>query len=123
MCRKITLVPGSDEAIGKSALAGITALDLGRKVDVRDLPQQDGASLDGGNDDVAQVFQTRRAPDIPDEKFAGILGPAVFAVTIAVTGSSRGAILSVIGFFVIGAVLLSRVDVAVGREEARRALS
>jgi len=57
------------------------------------------------------------------EKFAGILGPAVFAVTIAVTGSSRGAILSVIGFFVIGAVLLSRVDVAVGREEARRALS
>lgn len=57
------------------------------------------------------------------EKFAGILGPAVFAVTIAVTGSSRGAILSVIGFFVIGAMLLSRVDVEAGRAEARRGLS
>lgn len=57
------------------------------------------------------------------EKFAGILGPAVFAVTIAVTGSSRGAILSVIAFFVVGGLLLARVDVAAGREEARRALS
>jgi len=33
------------------------------------------------------------------DKFAGIFGPAVFAATIAVTGSSRLAVLSVIAFF------------------------
>ena len=36
------------------------------------------------------------------EKFAGIVGPGVFALMILVTGSSRGAILSVVAFFVIG---------------------
>jgi UMF1 family MFS transporter len=44
------------------------------------------------------------------EKFAGILGPAIFAATIGFTGSSRGAILSVIAFFVAGAALLWKVD-------------
>ena len=48
------------------------------------------------------------------EKFAGIVGPAVFAVMILVTGSSRGAILSIIAFFVVGGFLLSRVDVEAG---------
>lgn len=51
------------------------------------------------------------------ERTAGILGPATFALAIALTGSSRGAILSVIAFFVIGALILSRVDVAQGRRE------
>ena len=36
------------------------------------------------------------------EKFAGIFGPALFAVTVSLTGSSRQAILSVIAFFVVG---------------------
>ena len=53
------------------------------------------------------------------EKFAGIFGPAVFAVTVALTGSSRNAILSVIAFFVAGAVLLSKVDVEEGQRAAR----
>ncbi|MGH9391888.1 MAG: MFS transporter, partial [Vicinamibacteria bacterium] len=35
------------------------------------------------------------------DKFAGIFGPALFAVTILATGSSRHAVLSVIGFFVV----------------------
>jgi UMF1 family MFS transporter len=52
------------------------------------------------------------------EKFAGILGPLVFALTVAVTGSSRNAILSVIVFFIVGAALLTRVDVAAGRSAA-----
>ncbi|MGH7703593.1 MAG: MFS transporter, partial [Gemmatimonadales bacterium] len=52
------------------------------------------------------------------EKFAGIFGPAIFAVTLAVTGSSRNALLSVIGFFVVGGGLLHFVDVAKGRREA-----
>ncbi|ABS25924.1 MFS transporter [Anaeromyxobacter sp. Fw109-5] len=55
------------------------------------------------------------------EKFAGIFGPAVFAAAIALTGSSRGAVLSVIGFFVAGAALLLRVDVEQGRRVARAA--
>ncbi len=53
------------------------------------------------------------------EKFAGIFGPAVFAVTVALTGSSRNAILSVIVFFVAGALLLSKVDVEEGQRAAR----
>ncbi|MAE72088.1 MAG: MFS transporter [Gemmatimonadetes bacterium] len=52
------------------------------------------------------------------EKFAGILGPAIFAAMIVVTGSSRGAILSVIAFFVVGGALLAMVDVEAGRRSA-----
>ncbi len=55
------------------------------------------------------------------EKFAGIVGPGVFAVMILLTGSSRGAILSLITFFVVGGLLLSRVDVEEGKRVARRA--
>lgn len=55
------------------------------------------------------------------EKFAGIAGPAVFAAMIWATGSSRNAILSVVGFFVVGALLLTRVDVAEGQRVARAA--
>ena len=55
------------------------------------------------------------------EKFANIFGPLVFAATIAMTGSSRNAILSVILFFAVGAWLLSKVDVQKGREAARAA--
>jgi UMF1 family MFS transporter len=49
------------------------------------------------------------------EKFASIFGPLLFWITIAATGNSRNAILSVILFFVIGAMILSRVRVAEGR--------
>jgi len=53
------------------------------------------------------------------EKFAGIFGPALFALTISLTGSSRNAILSVILFFAVGALLLSKVDVDEGQRAAR----
>lgn len=49
------------------------------------------------------------------ERFAGILGPALFYVMVTLTGSSRGAILGLAVFFVAGAWLLSRVDVDRGR--------
>jgi UMF1 family MFS transporter len=55
------------------------------------------------------------------EKFAGIFGPLIFAGTIAATGSSRNAILSIIGFFAMGAALLALVDVAEGQRAAREA--
>ncbi|MBL8144364.1 MAG: MFS transporter [Acidobacteria bacterium] len=57
------------------------------------------------------------------EKFAGIIGPAIFAAAIGATGSSQNAILSVIIFFVVGALILARVDVAEGQRLAREAES
>jgi UMF1 family MFS transporter len=56
------------------------------------------------------------------EKFAGIFGPLIFAGTIATTGSSRNAILSVIAFFAVGAALLALVDVEAGQSAAREEL-
>ncbi len=53
------------------------------------------------------------------EKFAGILGPAVFTLVIGATGSSRGAILSLILFFLAGGALLAMVDVEKGQRAAR----
>jgi UMF1 family MFS transporter len=55
------------------------------------------------------------------EKFAGIFGPLIFAGTIAATGSSRNAILSVIAFFAVGALVLTFVDIEEGRRAAAEA--
>jgi UMF1 family MFS transporter len=52
------------------------------------------------------------------EKFAGIFGPALFAASITLFGSSRAAVLSVIVFFVLGALVLTRVDIAEGERQA-----
>jgi UMF1 family MFS transporter len=53
------------------------------------------------------------------EKFAGIAGPALFAASVSMFGSSRAAVVSVIFFFVIGGLVLTRVDVAEGERRAR----
>jgi UMF1 family MFS transporter len=53
------------------------------------------------------------------ERYAGVLGPAVFAWVVAHSGTSRNAILSVIVFFVVGAAILSFVNVGEGRAAAR----
>jgi UMF1 family MFS transporter len=54
-------------------------------------------------------------------KFAGIIGPLVFGLTAGLLGSSRYAIASLIVFFVLGGLMLSRVDekegIAVARAE------
>ncbi len=55
------------------------------------------------------------------EKFAGILGPLVFSTVIWMTGTSRGAIISVIAFFVVGGALLWLVNVEEGQRAARAA--
>ena len=52
------------------------------------------------------------------DRFAGVLGPALFALSVSATGTSRGAVVSVLGFFVVGALVLTRVDVARGEAHA-----
>jgi UMF1 family MFS transporter len=53
------------------------------------------------------------------ERYAGILGPAIFAWVVQRSGTSRNAILSVIAFFIVGAVILAFVDVEEGRRVIR----
>jgi UMF1 family MFS transporter len=53
------------------------------------------------------------------DRFGGAFGSAVFAVVLGATGSSRPAILTLVLFFALGALLLSRVDVERGRRAAR----
>jgi UMF1 family MFS transporter len=55
------------------------------------------------------------------ERYAGVLGPALFAIVVSRSGSGRSAILAVLFFFVAGAALLFPVDVAEGRRSARAA--
>ena len=55
------------------------------------------------------------------ERYAGILGPLVFASMVEATGSSRNAILAVLVFFVVGGAILTLVDVESGRRSARTA--
>jgi UMF1 family MFS transporter len=55
------------------------------------------------------------------EKFAGILGPLVFAAVVSATHSSRAAILGIVVFFIVGGALLMRVNVEEGRRAARAA--
>lgn len=51
-------------------------------------------------------------------KFSAIFGPLLFAGVSILTGSSRLAILFLASFFVVGALLLWRVDVEEGRDAA-----
>jgi UMF1 family MFS transporter len=53
------------------------------------------------------------------EKVATIFGPLLFAAAGALFASSRPAVLSLIAFFVVGIILLLRVDVEKGRQIAR----
>jgi UMF1 family MFS transporter len=55
------------------------------------------------------------------EKFAGVAGPLVFAMSVTLFGSSRVAVLSVIGFFIAGALVLTRVNVEEGEAQAAAA--
>jgi UMF1 family MFS transporter len=55
------------------------------------------------------------------ERYAGILGPAIFAWVVSHSDSSRNAILWIVAFFVLGGALLLFVDVEEGRRAAREA--
>jgi MFS transporter, UMF1 family len=55
------------------------------------------------------------------EKFSGIAGPAVFAASVTFFGNSRAAVLSIIVFFILGAIVLTRVNVGEGEAQATAA--
>ncbi|MGH9199925.1 MAG: MFS transporter [Vicinamibacterales bacterium] len=55
------------------------------------------------------------------ERFATVLGPAVFGLSVAITGSSRSAVLVILLFFIAGAWLLSLVNEEEGIRAAKSA--
>ena len=55
------------------------------------------------------------------EKFAGVLGPTLFATVLFAGGTSRSAMLWLVLFFVVGGFLLTKVDVQAGRRQAKEA--
>jgi UMF1 family MFS transporter len=56
------------------------------------------------------------------DKFAGIIGPLVFATVGGLTGTSRFGIVSLIIFFIIGGLLLTGVNEKKGLQEAKQVL-
>ncbi len=52
------------------------------------------------------------------ERFATVFGPALFTISVIVTGSSRSAILAIVGLFIAGAIVLSMVDEQEGMRAA-----
>jgi UMF1 family MFS transporter len=69
------------------------------------------------------VFCTwnRRRQGQISSKFAGIIGPAIFALVGQLTGSSRLSIISLVIFFIFGGLILTRVDEKEGIRVAREA--
>ena len=67
----------------------------------------------------ASLYLYDRAVSDEDLKFAVVAFSAIFFVIDWFSGSSRGAIVSIIGFFVVGGLLLTQVDVAEGQRLAR----
>jgi UMF1 family MFS transporter len=89
------------------------------------------ATVQGGSQALSRAFFARLIPAhktseffgfyAVSERFATILGPLVFTVSVAITGSSRTAILFIIVFFAAGALVLSRVNEAEGIRAANAA--
>jgi UMF1 family MFS transporter len=82
------------------------------------------ATVQGGSQALSRSLFGRLAPKSKSaeffgffsvsEKFAGIVGPFIFGVVGQIMGNSRLAIISLVIFFIIGAALLSRVNVEEG---------
>jgi len=53
------------------------------------------------------------------ERFATVFGPALFTLSVMITGNSKSALLAILGLFVAGAWVLSRVDEAEGMRAAQ----
>jgi UMF1 family MFS transporter len=57
------------------------------------------------------------------ERFATVFGPTLFGISVAITGSSRSALLAIIGLFLAGAFVLSLVDEQEGVRAAQSSSS
>lgn len=85
--------------------------------------------LQGGTQALARSVYAKMVPKAKSSEFfsffsvfgkvAGILGPALFALIVSLTGTGRIAIASLALFFVIGILILSRVNIEEGRRVAR----
>ncbi len=87
------------------------------------------ATVLGGSQALSRALFSRMVP--PDrtseffgfyavsERFATVFGPTLFGLSVAITGSSRSALVAIIGLFLLGAFVLSLVD----EEEGVRAAS
>src|SRR5687768_9865495 len=53
------------------------------------------------------------------ERFATVFGPAIFTISVMLTGNSKSAILAILGLFIAGAWVLSLVDEQAGERAAR----
>ncbi len=53
-------------------------------------------------------------------RLSAILGPYLFALIDATTGSARNAVLAFVVFFIVGAYVLSKVDVEQARADKER---
>jgi len=53
------------------------------------------------------------------ERFATVFGPLIFTISVMITGNSKSAILAILGLFVAGAFVLSKVDEKEGERAAR----
>ena len=54
-------------------------------------------------------------------KFAGLFGPLIFGLLAEFTGGSRLSVLFIVGLFIVGMLLLQRVDVEAGKRHAELA--
>lgn len=85
--------------------------------------------LQGGTQALARSVYAKMVPKAKSSEFfsffsvfgkvAGILGPALFALVVSLTDTGRIAIASLAIFFVVGILVLSRVDIEEGRRVAR----
>lgn len=84
--------------------------------------------VQGGSQALSRSLYTRLVPPAKaseffgfyslSERFAGVLGPLLFAIISQMTGHSRNSILFLIAFFIIGIWLLRKVDFEAGRAAA-----
>ncbi|GMQ78665.1 MAG: MFS transporter [Anaerolineae bacterium] len=82
----------------------------------------------GGSQALSRSLFSQMIPDGSEAEYFGLyeisergtswIGPLVFAVAVQLTGTQRIAIISLIIFFIVGLLLLSRVDVRKAMEEA-----
>jgi UMF1 family MFS transporter len=86
-------------------------------------------TVQGGSQALSRTIYTKLLPPSKSgeffgfyglsEKFAGILGPLLYGIVGQITHSPKSSILSIAVFFIIGIILLWRVDIEKGSKVAR----